>query len=202
MWLYLLQGIAYGLAAAAQPGPLQTFLVTQAVTRGWRRALINAFAPLVSDGPIILLTLVLLSQLPAWIQRFLYIAGGLFVLYLAHGAYLAWRNFDERAAQAEPAGNQSLFKAALTNILNPAPYIFWSLVTGPILLKGWREAPAFGIALLLGFYVTFILGLMAIIIVFGAASILGPKFSRTLTGISAIALFCFGIYQLRLGIAG
>ncbi|MBV5331188.1 LysE family transporter, partial [bacterium] len=75
-----------------------------------------------------------LSQVPAWLQRFLYIAGGLFILYLAYGTFKSWKNFDQQAAQPESAGNQSVFKAALMNTLSPNPYIYWVLVTGPILI--------------------------------------------------------------------
>ena len=52
MWVFLIQGIGYGFAAAAQPGPLQTYIISQALTKGWWRALSAAFAPLVSDGPM------------------------------------------------------------------------------------------------------------------------------------------------------
>jgi len=148
------------------------------------------------------LCLFVLSQIPIWFQRFLYVAGGLFVLYLAFGAYKSWTNFDTTIAPTETGTRQSILKAAMMNMLSPGPYIFWSLVTGPILLKGWRETPINGIGFLLGFYITIVLGLCAIIIVFGAARQLGPKFNRTLLGISAIALFCFGLYQLWLGISG
>jgi threonine/homoserine/homoserine lactone efflux protein len=199
---YLIQGFGYGLAAAAQPGPLQTFLVSQAVSKGWQRTLLAALAPLVSDGPIIAIVLFVLTQVPEWLQRFLYIAGGLFVLYLAYNTFLAWKNFVAQEMTPEPSGTKNMFQAALTNFLNPAPYIFWSLVTGPILLVGWRETPANGIGFLVSFYATFVLSLAAIIVVFGTARKLGPQFNRALLAISAIALACFGLYQLWLGIFG
>ena len=200
MWLYLLQGIGYGLAAASQPGPFQTYLISQTLTRGWKRTLPAALAPLVSDGPIILICVLLLSQVPVWMQRILYIAGGLFILYLAYGTYNSWKNFDSRLPSLETGTQQSILKAALMNALSPGPYIFWTLVTGPILLKGWRETPVNGIGFLIGFYVTLISGMAALILIFGTAAKLGPKFNRMLLGVSAIALTCFGLYQLRLGI--
>ena len=200
MWLYLLQGIGYGLAAASQPGPFQTYLISQTLTRGWKRTLPAALAPLVSDGPIILICVLLLSQVPAWMQRILYIASGLFILYLAYGTYNSWKNFDSRLPSLETRTQQSILKAALMNALSPGPYIFWTLVTGPILLKGWRETPVNGIGFLIGFYVTLISSLAALILIFGTAAKLGPKFNRMLLGISAIALTCFGLYQLWLGI--
>lgn len=202
MWIYLLQGIGYGLAAASQPGPFQTYLISQTLTRGWRRTLPAALAPLVSDGPIILLCLLVLSQVPEWLQRGLRIIGGLFILYLAYGAYKSWQNFDSKIQQVESGIQQSVLRAALMNSLNPNPYIFWTLVTGPILLAGWRETPVNGIGFLAGFYVTMILCLAAIILVFGFAARLGPRVNHILRGVSAVALFCFGLYQLWLGIAG
>lgn len=199
MWTYIALGIGYGFAAAVQPGPLQTYLISQALLKGWRKSLLSALAPLISDGPIIALCVLVLSQVPAGLQRFLYIAGGLFVLYLAYGTYNSWRNFDPQLSPNEISSGGSLLKAVLTNMLAPGPYLFWTLVTGPILMRGWRETPRYGISLLLGFYVTMILSLAAIIIIFGSARQLGPRVSRALLGISALALLCFGLYQLWMG---
>lgn len=202
MWPYLLQGIGFGLAAAAQPGPFQTYLVSQTLLKGWQRTLPAAFAPLISDGPIILLCLLVLSQVPDWMQRILYFAGGLFILYLAFGAYKAWRDFDPSLPAPEAGTQQSVLKAALMNALNPNPYMYWTLVMGPILLRGWRETPLHGIGFLAGFYVTIVLSLMGIILVFGTTQRFGPKVNRALLGVSAVALLCFGVYQLWLGTAG
>ena len=202
MWPYLLQGIGFGLAAAAQPGPFQTYLVSQTLLKGWQRTLPAAFAPLISDGPIILLCLLVLSQVPDWMQRILYLAGGLFILYLAFGAFKSWRDFDPSLPAPGAGTQQSVFKAALMNALNPNPYIYWTLVTGPILLRGWRETPLHGVGFLAGFYVTIVLSLMGIILVFGTAQRFGPKVNRALLGVSAAALLCFGAYQLWLGAVG
>jgi len=200
MWLYIIQGIGYGFAAAAQPGPFQTYIISQSLTKGWRKTLIAALAPLVSDPPIITLCLLVLSQVPIWFQRFLYITGGLFILYLAYSTYKAWKNFDSNIPVSQSETGQSLWKAAMMNALSPGPYIFWSLVTGPILIRGWRETPIHGISFMAGFYVTMISMLGLIIIVFGTARELGPKVNCTLLGVSTIALFCFGLYQLWQGI--
>jgi threonine/homoserine/homoserine lactone efflux protein len=202
MWLLIIQGIGYGFAAAVQPGPFQTYLISQSLTRGWKKTLPAALAPIISDGPIIALCLLVLSQVPIWLQRFLNIAGGLFILYLAFGAYIAWKNFDQNIPVTNSGTQQNVFKAALMNALSPGPYIYWSLITGPILLKGWRETPINGIGFLAGFYMTIVLSLSVIILVFGVAAKMGPKVNRILLGVSTIALFCFGLYQLRNGILG
>jgi threonine/homoserine/homoserine lactone efflux protein len=200
--VYLIQGIGFGFAAAVQPGPFQTYIISQTLNSGWRRTLPAAFAPLVSDGPIIILVLLLLSQVPDWFQRALFVAGGLFILFMAFNAFRGWRNFDPTGGEGGQSGGQSLFRAAMMNVLSPGPYIFWSLVTGPILLAGWRQAPANGLGLLAGFYLAMILCLVGIITVFATARHLGPRVNRTLLGISAVALFCFGLYQLWRGFWG
>ncbi|PWB70690.1 MAG: lysine transporter LysE [Anaerolineales bacterium] len=202
MWIYILQGVGLGFSAAVLPGPFMAYLISQTLSRGWKRALPTALAPLISDGPIIALCLLVLSQVPTWFERTLYFAGGAFILYLAYGAFKAWRDFDLNPATYSPETGQSILKAAMMNALSPGPYIYWSLVTGPILLRGWRETPINGIGFLGGFYVTIVSSLTAIIIVFGIARQLGPRVNRALLGISAIALLCFGLVQLWLGISG
>jgi hypothetical protein len=47
-----------------------------------------------------------------------------------------------------------------------------------------------------------IFSLAAIILVFGLARQLGPRVNRALLAVSAAALFCFGLYQVWLGITG
>jgi threonine/homoserine/homoserine lactone efflux protein len=201
-WFCLIQGIGYGFAAAMQPGPFQTYIVSQTLAKGWRHAIPAALAPLVSDGPIIALVLLVLSQVPLWFQRFLYMAGGLFVLYLAFQAIMAWRRSDGTVSATSDTRKQSVVRAAIVNALSPGPYIYWSLVTGPILLAAWREAPALGVGFLAGFYGAIVMSLCAIIVVFGVAGRLGPRVNRALLGISAVALVFFGVYQLWRGVMG
>ncbi len=195
MWIYLLQGIGFGLAAASQPGPFQTYLISQSLTNGWRRTLPAALAPLISDGPIIAVCLLVLSQVPAWMEKALYGVSGLFVLYLAFGAYKSWRS-GNATIQGVSDTRQSVWKAAFMNALSPGPYIFWTLVTGPILVAGWRESPLYGIGFLGGFYMTIVCSLAGIIVVFGLAARFGPKVNHAMLGISSLVLFLFGLFQI------
>ena len=145
-------------------------------------------APLLSDGPIALLALLVLSHIPARALQGMRLAGGAFLLYLAYGAYRSWR--DARKAEARDAGSpaRNLLQAATVNLLNPNPYLGWSLVLWPPLLRGWRETPAFGIALVVSFYVAIVLAQAGIVLLTAGARNLGPKVSRALVGASAVAL--------------
>jgi threonine/homoserine/homoserine lactone efflux protein len=202
MLLFLLQGSALGFTAAASPGPLQAFLLDQSVRNGWRRTLPSSLAPLLSDGPILLLVLLILSQTPTWLLNLLRVVGGLFVLYLAWDALSAFRDSDNHMERSTLSPSGSLWKATVTNLLNPNPYIFWSFVAGPILVDGWRQAPRFGLTFMIGFYAVLVLSLAGLIILFAAAGRLDTRLARVLSGLSALALLIFGLYQLWQGLAG
>jgi len=200
MLSYIIFGITYAFAATVQPGPFLTYIIFQTLNKGWRHTLPACLAPLLSDGPIIILVLLLLSQIPQWWVRFLHFGGALFLFYLAVGSYQSWKNFKDEIPTHIKTGRQTFLKATFINILNPAPYLGWSLVMGPLFLKGYHESPINGIALLISFYVTLILCLAGIIFLFAFSRKLGPRVNKDLIGLSVIALIGFGVYQLWMGI--
>jgi threonine/homoserine/homoserine lactone efflux protein len=197
---YLILGITYAFAAAVQPGPLQSYLISQTLRKGWKHTLPAACAPLISDGPIILLAMFVLSRIPEGIINILYFAGGIFLLYLALDAWKAWKNFDSEKVMHPASSRTTLQQAVLVNILNPAPYLGWSFVMGPILLKAWRESYLSGIVLVISFYAVIVITQMGIVMLFAHSGKLGPKTDRVLIGLSAIGLMCFGIFELWLGV--
>ena len=156
---YIILGMTYAFAAAVQPGPLQAYLVSQALSHGWRRTLPAALSPLISDGPIIALVLLALSRLPPWLIPTVRLAGGVLLLYLAFAAARTWKAQGSGQAAQKRAEPRSLLGATAVNLMNPGPYLGWSLIMGPLLLKGWREAPAHGVALLASFYSVMVLSL-------------------------------------------
>jgi threonine/homoserine/homoserine lactone efflux protein len=197
---YLILGITFAFAAAVQPGPLQAFLINKALTSGWKNTLAASLSPALSDGPVIILVLFILINMPYTLIHLLQILGGIFLIYLGYGAYKSYKNYNPDAARDIQSNKQTLFKATIVNLLNPNPYLSWSLIMGPLLIKAWKENPAYGIVLLISFYTTMILSLCVIIIVFSKAGKFGAKVTRVLIGISVFALAFFGIYQLWSGI--
>ena len=199
MWLsFLLRGLPLGLTAAVMPGPYQLFIFSEAAKKGWRKALPLAIVPLLSDGPIIVILFFLLRQTPDWFLIALKILGGLFILYLAYGAYKSssqMLNLDKQAVQS-----YGLFKGIAMNFLNPNPWIFWSVVGIPILLEGLQHSLATGLIFILGFYLTMIPMLVIMIFVFATSSRFGPRLNQSLQKIAAVALAAFGLYQLYQGV--
>jgi threonine/homoserine/homoserine lactone efflux protein len=195
MATYVILGMTYAFAAAVQPGPLQAYLISQALSHGWRRTLPAALSPLISDGPIIALVLLALSRLPPWLIPTVRLAGGVLLLYLAFAAARTWKAQGSGQAAQKRAEPRSLLGATTVNLMNPGPYLGWSLIMGPLLLKGWREDPVHGIALLASFYSVMVLSLAGLIVLFAAARGLGPRVSRALVGVSALALAGLGCWQ-------
>lgn len=202
MLAYLLQGMTLGFSGAVSPGPFQAYLISQSLRLGWKRALPAALAPLITDGPIIALVLVVLSSLPPAFLRGLQIVGGFFVLYLGWKSFGAYRRFQLASLPLPQVERLNVLQAALMNFLSPGPYIFWSILAGPILIAGWKESTSLGMAFLGGFYTAMVGTLAVLVLFFGLARQIGPRINRAMLGVSALALLGFGFYQLWQGLLG
>jgi threonine/homoserine/homoserine lactone efflux protein len=201
MWIFLTQGFAMGLYAAMQPGPFQTYILSETLRRGWRKSLPMAFAPLVSDLPPVLLTLLVLSRMPQGILDGLRIAGGLLMLYLARGAYKAFTEEKKEIETVEESPAKSLFSAAAINILSPSVYLFWTTIGAPIVLDGWQISPMHGLAFIIGMYAIFIPALAALIILFGQTGKLPAKAQKWIGYGLALLLALLGLYQIWVGVS-
>lgn len=203
---YFLQAAALGLTAAVSPGPFQTYLISQSLLGGWRRGAPVAFAPLITDAPIILLSLFVLERLPDYTLRLISLAGGLFVLYLAWGLWKSWRANPGKYAFSEANSSQlditGLRRGVIANFLSPGPYLFWGLVNGPLLLAALRQSPLHGGGFLLGFYGVMVACLLGIALLFTQARRFGPRLVRALLLVSVLVLVVFSGLLLKQGIWG
>jgi threonine/homoserine/homoserine lactone efflux protein len=191
---HILLGGGLAFAAAIQPGPLQAFLLARAAATGWRRTLPACLSPVLSDGPIALVSLVLLSQLPRSSHLLLRAAGGLLLLYLAGVTFLEWRRPPGPAPGS--SAPRTLLEAALVNVLNPNPYLGWSLVLGPAVLAAWREHGPFALALVAAFYGTMCATLAGFVLLVGTTRFLDPRARRALVAVSSAVLAGLGLYLL------
>lgn len=199
MWFYVSQGLILGGWAAMQPGPFQAYLLGQTLRHGWRGALPATLAPLLSDGPVVTLVLLVLTQVPDWLLRGLQGIGGLFLLYLSWTAARTANQIPSMDAAAD-SGGVRLWQAALLNALSPVPYIFWATIAGPILLRGWAQAPGWGIGFAVSFYGALIGGFAGYVLLFAWLGGLNTRLNRWLVQGSAVFLLLFGLYQIWLSL--
>lgn len=196
MLKYVTIGGGLAFAAAVQPGPLQAYLLSRVTAIGWRRTLPAALSPLLSDGPIATLALFVLGRLSLGAQSSLRLAGGVLLLYLAWGAYRQWRRGDSSPPEQVEKVPKTLFAAALVNLLNPNPYLGWTLVLGPTVVAAWQDSPSSGVAVVVAFYATMVTTLAALIFLFGCTRLLGARSQRILVFVSVWILAGLGLYQL------
>lgn len=200
MWIHLLLGAGLGASAGAAPGALQAYLLNQTTQHGWRRALPAVFAPLVSDIPIILVVVFLLTRFPPGLLRGLHIVGGCFLLYLAAQSYRAARHKSALPSVDGAHAPQTFFKAVLANGLNAGPYIFWSVIAGPQLLKIWAESPEAAVGFLMAFHVVLVGTYAVQVFFFAAVRRMSAQSAPLLNLIAALALLLMGLYQIYGGV--
>jgi len=200
MLAYLVFGSGLAFAAVLQPGPLQAFLLSRAATEGWKKTLPAALSPLLSDGPIALLVLLVLGRLPATGQQALRAAGGLLLLYLAWATARTLTAAEETPAPPRDAAPRTLLQAASINLLNPNPWLAWALVLGPAIVSAWKQNPALAVAFVVAFYGVMVTGLGLFILLASTARYLPPRAQRTLVALSAAVLAALGVWQLFAGL--
>ena len=134
---FLSAGILLGLAAGFAPGPLLVLVISETLRHGIRAGLKVSIAPLVTDVPIILISLMLLNRLAEFksILGGISILGGLFILYLGYES-LRTKGVELNLSSVKTS---SLKKGVITNALNPHPYIFYMTVGTPIIYKSIHQ---------------------------------------------------------------
>ena len=144
----LLAGLALGMAAGIAPGPLQALVLTSALEGGFAAGRRVAIAPLLSDVPVVIISLLALSAIPDAAVTGLGLVGGIVVLVMA----AAWLRSPEAPADVVRPASRDYRRGVLVNLLSPHPWIFWAVVGGPLLVGAWQRSPGTAVAFLGGFY--------------------------------------------------
>lgn len=145
------------MSAGISPGPLLALVITATLRSGLAGGLRVAASPLLTDVPIIVLSVLLVDLLPPEVLRWVGIIGGLVVIWMGIGAIRsAPKATLPTEAEVEANPNRELWRGALVNALNPHPYLFWATVGGPILVRSWRISPWSALAFLAPFYMLLI----------------------------------------------
>lgn len=146
----LITAFTFGLGAGIAPGPLQALVITSTLQRGFGAGWRVALGPLVTDAPIIALSITALSTVSGSFLNGLAIGGGLVLVGLGLWSI---RAADAEATEHEiVTGRADLWRGAVVNLLNPHPWIFWLGAGAPLVVSAWRRAPAVAGGVLVLFY--------------------------------------------------
>jgi threonine/homoserine/homoserine lactone efflux protein len=156
IWFYLSLGLVLGFASAVSPGPLITLLAAETLRHGPKAGLLISVVPVITDLPIIVLSLLVVSRFAGLQQAMgvLALCGAGFLVYLAY-ENLTTRE-SRGAVPMQPLDAGPLRKGLGVNILNPHAYLFWFIVGAPLVLTAWRQGLWPTVAFFLSFYVLLI----------------------------------------------
>lgn len=146
----LLLGISLGFSAGISPGPLLTLVLTTTLRHGFLSGVRVAASPLITDGPIIFICVLVISSLPAAVATALTLGGAAFLVFLGIETLRGAPRATLQSAAVQPG--RDLLRGAMVNILSPHPWLFWLAVGGPIVTDAWELHPARSGAFLLGFF--------------------------------------------------
>jgi threonine/homoserine/homoserine lactone efflux protein len=115
-----------------------------------KEGILVAIAPLITDIPIVLLSILILSKLSHfhYVLGAISFCGALFIGYLAYES-ITVKGIDINLQQIKA---RSFRKGIVTNFLSPHPYLFWIAVGAPIVLKGYKISILASFFFVVGFY--------------------------------------------------
>ena len=150
MLSYLTIGTVLGLSAGFAPGPLLALVVSETLQHDIKAGIKVALAPILTDLPIIIITVFILAKLARFQQVLgvISLIGGCLILYLGI------KNMKTKGLTivTDASISTSLRKGILVNALSPHPYLFWFTVGTPTTMKALMHGPASAFSFIVSFY--------------------------------------------------
>ena len=196
---FLFLGAFLGLAAGTSPGPLLAVTISETLQHGKWEGIKVAVSPLITDLPIILSTMFILSHLTNY---------GFFIGIIAFfgASYLIYSGVESlkikpNNVELNIEKKDALKKGIIVNFGNPHPYIFWISIGGPLIFKSLNTHALVTILFILGFY-SFLVGSKVAItlIVEKSKSFINSKYYFSIIRILGIAQIVFGLAFIKMGL--
>ena len=184
-------GIALGIIEGIKPGPLLTMVIRESLSKGLKAGMWTAAAPIFTDGPMIIASLLLAG----WMATQPSI---LFSISLLGALFLTKMGLECFSLEAPDPDNTDIdasgsFKRGIvTNLLNPHVYMFWFLIGGPLMASAAEQEPLAPILYAICFLITIILVKASIAWLFvGGGTWLSPRKYRVAMVICGLAMLGF-----------
>ena len=191
---FLFSGVVFGLSAGLSPGPLLTLVISETLKHDIKEGIKVSIAPLLTDLPIVLITILVLSRLSNMLPVLgvVSLSGCAFLTYLGLKS-ITFRGVDIEVAQVKP---HSVKIGVITNFLNPNPYMFWFTIGAPLVLKALKIGLFSASLFILGFYV-FLVGskvLVAVVVGKSRFFLKSRNYVYTIRLLGVILLVFAGIF--------
>ena len=184
-------GIALGIIEGIKPGPLLTMVIRESLSKGLKAGMWTAAAPIFTDGPMIIASLLLAG----WMATQPSI---LFSISLLGALFLTKMGLECFSLEAPDPDNTdidasgSFKRGVVTNLLNPHVYMFWFLIGGPLMASAAEQEPLAPILYAICFLITIILVKASIAWLFvGGGTWLSPGKYRIAMVICGLAMLGF-----------
>jgi len=192
----LLFGIIFGLAAGLSPGPLITLVVSETLKNGRKEGIEVAISPLISESPIILFVLVILSSLAenSILMGVISLLGACFLIYLG----LSNLRANVKESKDHVGKDNALLRGITANLLNPNTYMFWLTIGGPRILESAPVHISATILFILGFYMMLVSSKTAVaIVVDKSKTLVKSKYYAYIIRALGIVLIVFALTFMR-----
>ena len=177
---FLIIGSILGVSAGFAPGPLLVLVISETLQGDVKSGIKVALAPIITDLPIIILTLFILEELSDFhrILGMVSLAGSCFILYMGLKSIMTKGvRLNPQEINAAP-----LRKGILANALSPHPYLFWVSVGAPMMTRAVQVNIIVSLAFIFSFY-TFLVGskiLLAVVVGKSKSFLLGNIYIYTM----------------------
>jgi threonine/homoserine/homoserine lactone efflux protein len=191
-----LAGAVLGVVEGIKPGPLLTMVIRETLSGGLRAGIWTAAAPVFTDGPLIVLSLVAAAWIATQTSVLLAItiAGAIFLAYMGIECFSL--ELPDMMAQAAPP-KASFLRGITTNLLNPGVYVFWFLIGGPLMASAVDQEVLAPVAYALSFLGTIIMTKVCIAYLISKSSQgITPQTYRNLLSVCALVMLCFSLYYV------
>jgi len=196
---FLISGVIIGLAAGIAPGPLLALVFCETLKHGKNEGIKIAGSPLITDLPIVLFVLFILSSLIGYN----FVIG---MISLFGACYLIYSGVESLRVkitkfEVELAKKDALKRGVIANFLSPHPYLFWLSIGGPIIFKSLDIHISATILFILGFYSLLIGSKIGIVLVVEKSkSFIKSKYYLYIVRVLGIALILFALIFVKDGL--
>ena len=194
-------GVTLGVMEGVKPGPLLTVVIRETLSGGFRAGVRAAAAPLFTDGPMIVASLLAagwIATQPA-VLLLISVLGALFLVKMGVECFSIE---PPEVELSDTSTSGSLRRGVLTNLLNPNVYAFWFLIGGPLMASAAVEEPLAPVAYALAFIFTLVMAKVTIAWMFdrsrGQLSVQGYRIALGVCGIAMLGFAAGFVYQAYL----